>query len=134
MCTSKHNVIKAPDTDHQVENLNAARGRLKSVLHGKLYDCVDTLLEFAACHLRKDVLWGYFTALNQTQSWPLERYAARYCIQELLENLESFDYVDPHPRRTCADDCCGQNFNKVVRKAIEATGSLFDGLCLGEET
>lgn len=125
---------QAPEADHQAENLNAARGRLKSVLHGKLYDCVDTLLEFAACHLRKDVLWGYFTALNQTQSWPLERYAARYSTQELLENLESFDYVDPHPRRTCADDCCGQNFNKVVRKAIEATGSLFDGLCLGEET
>ena len=91
------------------------------------------MLEHATCDLRKDVLWGYFTALNQTQSWPLERYATQYSIQELLENLESFDYTDPHPRGTCIDYCCGQNFNKVVRKAIDVTGSLFEVLCLREK-
>lgn len=77
VCIIKHNVIKAPDTDYQAENLNAARGRLKSILHRKLYDCVDTLLQYATCHLRKDVLWGYFTALNKTESWPLERFASQ---------------------------------------------------------
>jgi hypothetical protein len=118
-------------TDRVIENLNAARGRLKSILHRQLYDCVDVLLESAHCELRKDVLWGYFTALNKTQSWPLERFASRFSIQELLENLEAFDYVDPHPHRTCKDFCCGQDFNIVVRKAIDVTGSHFDGLCLG---
>ena len=112
--------------------MNAARGRLKSVLHRRLYDCVDVLLESATCDLRKDVLWGYFTALNRTQSWPLERFASRYSIQELLENLEAFEYADPHPYRTCTDYCCGQDFTMVVRKAIKITGSLFDGLCLGK--
>lgn len=89
--------------------MNAARGRLKSILHRQLYECVDILLENATCKLRKDVLWGYFTALNKTKSWPLERYAKRYSIQELLENLEEFEYSDPHPHRTCADYSCGQD-------------------------
>jgi hypothetical protein len=126
--------LRAPDADNQAENLNAARGRLKSILHRQLYECVDILLEYADCDFRKDVLWGYFTALNQTQSWLLERYASRYSIQELLENLETFDYTDPHPRRTCKDYSCGQDFNMVVRKAIDKTGSHFDGLCLGEQS
>jgi hypothetical protein len=101
-------------------------------LHRQLYTCVDGLLEYATCKLRKDVLWGYFTALNKTKSWPLERYAKRFSIQKLLENLEAFEYADPHPHQTCADDSCGQDFTMVVGEAIDVTGSHFDGLCLGE--
>lgn len=112
--------------------MNAARGRLKSILHRQLYECVDILLENATCKLRKDVLWGYFTALNKTKSWPLERYAKRYSIHELLGNLEEFEYADPHPHRTCADLSCGRDFTMVVDRAMDITGSHFDGLCLGE--
>jgi hypothetical protein len=112
--------------------MNAARGRLKSVLHRQLYECVNGLLGFATCELRKDVLWGYFSALNQTESWPLERWAKVHSIQKLLENLEHFEYDDPHPNSTCSDLSCGQDFTIVVRKAIDHTSSLFDGLCLGE--
>ena len=103
--------------------MNAARGRLKSILHRQLYECVDILLENATCKLRKDVLWGYFTALNKTKSWPLERYAKRYSIQELLKNLEEFDYFDLHPHHTCVDYSCGQDFTMVVGRAMEITGS-----------
>lgn len=102
--------------------MNAARGRLKSILHRQLYECVDILLENATCKLRKDVLWGYFTALNKTKSWPLERYAKRYSIHELLENLEEFEYADPHPHHTCTDDSCGQDFTMVVGRAMDITG------------
>jgi hypothetical protein len=119
-------------TDCPAEQMNAARGRLKSILHRQLYQCVDILLEHAKCQLRKDVLWGYFTALNKTKSWPLERYAKRYSMQKLLENLEEFEYTDPHPHLTCSDDSCGQDFTMVVGRAIDATDSHFDGLCLGE--
>jgi hypothetical protein len=62
----------------------------------------------------------------------LERWAKKYSIQELLENLEYFEYDDPHPSGTCSDDSCGQDFTVVVRNAIDQTSSLFDGLCLGE--
>ena len=112
--------------------MNAARGRLKSILHRQLYDCVDELLGYAQCKFRKDVLWGYFTALNRTRSWPLERFAKRYSIQQLLDNLEAFNYDDPHPKQPCWDYSCGQDFTWVVTKAIEVTGSHFEGLCLGE--
>lgn len=122
------------ETDCQAEQMNAARGRLKSILHRKLYDCVDELLSFATCQLRKDVLWGYFFALNRTRSWPLERWAKVYSIHELLENLEAFEYEDPHPYHRCRDRYCGQDFTLVVRRAINHTGSHFDGLCLGEKS
>lgn len=125
------NLYAAADIDMRTEQLNAARGRLKSILHRALYDCVDVLLKHAVCNLRKDVLWGYFTALNRTMSWPLERFAKRYSMQQLLENLEAFDYADPHPYRGCTDDSCGQDFTMVVGSAIDVTGTFFDGLCLG---
>ena len=112
--------------------MNAARGRLKSILHRELYKCVDILLENATCKLRRDVLWGYFTALNKTKSWSLERYAERHSIQELLKNLAEFEYSDPQPQHTCAGYSCGQDFTMVVGRAMEITGSHFDGLCLGE--
>jgi hypothetical protein len=102
-------------------------------LHRELYDCVDRLLGRATCSLRKDVLWAYFFALNQTRSWPLERWAKKYSIQQLLENLEEFEYDDPHPNGICSDCACGQDFTLVVRKAIDHTGSHFDGLCLGKK-
>ena len=70
--------------------MNAARGRLKSILHRQLYECVDILVECATYKLKKDVLWGYFTTLNKTKSWPLELQAKRFSINELLENLQEF--------------------------------------------
>jgi hypothetical protein len=126
------NLQSISSTNRQAEQLNAARGRLRSVLHRELYDCVDRLLGRATCSLKKDVLWAYFFALNQTRSWPLERWAKKYSIQQLLENLEEFEYVDPHPNGICSDRACGQDFTLVVRKAIDHTGSHFDGLCLGK--
>lgn len=114
------------------EQLNAARGRLKSVLHRALYDTVDILLEYTECELKKDVLWEYFTSLNKTKSCPLERYAKRCSINCLLENLEAFEYADPHPTGTCNDASCGQNFKWVAEQAISRTETHFDGLCLGK--
>lgn len=105
---------------------------MKSVLHRALYDTVDILLEYAECELKKDVLWEYFTSLNKTKLWPLERYAKRFSINRLLENLEAFEYADPHPTGTCNDDSCGQDFKWVVEQAISRTETHFDGLCLGK--
>lgn len=36
--------------------MNAARGRLKTILHRGLYEEVDKLLELVRCPFRKDVL------------------------------------------------------------------------------
>jgi hypothetical protein len=111
--------------------VNAARGRLKTILHRGLYNEVDRLLEKVRCPFRKDILWEYFTALNKTRSWPLERYMAKESICGLLSNLESFEYHDPHLGRVCNWPSCGQDFKQVVNRAIDDTARLFNGLCLG---
>lgn len=111
--------------------MNAARGRLKTILHRELYESVDILLEKVRCPLKKDILWEYFSALNKTKSWPLERYMARESISGLLHNLEYFEYNDPHSER-CNYPHCGCNFKRIVDNAIDETAQLFDGLCLGE--
>lgn len=111
--------------------MNAARGRLKTILHRELYESVDTLLEEVRCPLRETVLWRYFAALNKTRSWPLERYMSKESINGLLHNLEYFEYNDPHSER-CSWPKCGCNFKRVVENAIDETAQLFNGLCLGE--
>ena len=90
------------------------------------------MLTKVRCPLKKDILWEYFTALNETGSWPLERYMTKESICGLLSNLEFFEYHDPHSGRHCNWPKCGQDFKRVVNRAIDETARLFNGLCLGE--
>jgi hypothetical protein len=115
------------------EQLNAARGRLRTILYRELYVPAGDMLadETNHCQYKEDVLWAYLKALEQTHVWPSERVSHRKSINAILDKLDGFKCSDPHPDGTKSCFRCKGNFKLVVKKAIECTSSYFDGLCLG---
>lgn len=55
------------------------------------------MLKRATCPLKKDVLWAYFSALSETEAWPIESAAKGASVHTLLGRLRAkFKYLDPH--------------------------------------
>lgn len=117
------------------EQLNAARGRLRTVLYRDLYAPVGAMLadEKNHCQYKEKVMWVYLKALQQTEVWPSERVSHGHSIEEIIKKLEdNFICSDSHPGGTKSCFRCKGNFAIGVKKAIESTRGYFDGLCLGE--
>ncbi|KAL8978900.1 MAG: hypothetical protein Q9205_005635 [Flavoplaca limonia] len=108
-----------------IQQLNAAKGRLRTVLHKDLYGPNDRLLR-ATCTCKAESLWGYEKALTDCKAWPLERLVQVTSMAVILERLTRFKYA--LPSTACSD--CRQNYHSVVKGAISHTSGYFDGLCL----
>ena len=115
-----------------LEQLNAARGRLKTILHRGLYRPIDELLRLATCGSKADVLYGYEEALTETGAWPLETAYLRQSINDILSKLD--DFTDPTVSISLECTCshCRFGFCDVVSKAVFDTRAYFDGLRLGK--
>ncbi|KAK5137621.1 hypothetical protein LTR08_007916 [Meristemomyces frigidus] len=113
-----------------LQQLNAAKGRLKTILHRSLYAPINGLLKEARCRCRADVLYAYEQALANTGAWPLEAAFLGHSVDRVLKMLDGF----PGPRaltsQTCGASACSFNFAPVVGKAREECRQYFDGLCL----
>jgi len=118
----------------RAEQLNAARGRLRTVVFETLYAPVKKMLadDSNRCQYKEKVLWAYLKALEQTTVWPSERVSHGCSIDSILSNLRRFEYTDPHPDGTQTCFTCKGGFERAVQVAIDRTRSYFDGLCLGK--
>lgn len=119
------------------EQLNAARGRLRTVIYRELYAPVRKMLaagEMNQCQYKEKVLWAYLKALEETSVWPSERVTHNQSIDSILSRLRRFDFTDPHPdgADTCTTCMPLGSFERAVKAAIDRTRSYFDGLCLGK--
>lgn len=112
------------------DQLNAAKGRLKTVLHRALYNPIDKLLKLANCPCKAETLFAYELALSNTGAWPLESAFLNNSVHEIVNKLDMFE-IKNLPQR-CHD--CGYNYAEAVRKAVDDARRYFDGLCLGEFT
>ena len=115
---------------HATEQLNAAKGRLKTILHRGLYDPIDNLLKRAKCGCKEKTLYAYELALSNTGVWPLETAFLRKSMNEILSKLGGFPRPNTRVPYMCHD--CSIDFGNTVRKAVEDTRGYFDGLCLGK--
>jgi hypothetical protein len=118
------------------EQLNAARGRLRTISYRDLYAPVKEMLEDEKNHcLYKEImLWAYLKALEQTGAWPSERVLHGNSIEVIMKQInDKFKCTDPHPNGTESCFRCEGHFNIDVKKAIECTRGYFDGLCLSEK-
>jgi hypothetical protein len=112
------------------EQLNAAKGRLKTILHRALYHPIEKLLRFADCACKAETLYAYELALHNTGAWPLESAYLSQCVNEILTKLAMFK--PPYLPQMCTK--CGFDFRGAVIKAVEDARKYFDGLCLGVST
>ena len=121
-------------TDIPTEQLNAARGRLKTILHRSLYSPIGKLLNEATCSSKEKVEYGYQKSLFRVGVWPLEMKYMHYSMHTILEKLEEFPGPDAPVVETCKGTrcCCAFNASDTVRSAVSACRDYFDGLCLGE--
>ena len=107
------------------EQLNAAKGRLRTILHRDLFEVTKGLF-LARCSCKEKTLFGYEKALFVIRVWPLEAEALRNSIRTILDRLENFNFVATSG--SCSN--CTQDYNGVVKQALKRTLNSFDGLCL----
>lgn len=107
------------------EQLNAAKGRLRTVLHNGLFKPNEQLL-MASCPCRKETLYDYEKRLWQVEVWPLERVAQRTAITILLDRLDRFE----EPLKQGCSPNCRRDFKRIVTSVKNSTRHYFDGLCL----
>ena len=120
-------------------SLNAARGSLKTKLHGYLYSPCRRLLGSVACKIKEKVFYQYHKGLEQTGAWPIEIHGNKNSINGLLRLVGKFKYDDPHvgseAQAVCEEprDCMnGPKFKTVISDATAELNDQFDGLCLGK--
>ena len=108
-----------------LEQLNAAKGRLRTVIHQELFRPNEDLLK-ASCNCKEMTLFGYEKALYSIGVWPLERTCQRSPMKTILERLDNFSF------ETTKGSCsfCRSDYKKSVETAQIITRSYFDGLCL----
>lgn len=116
--------MSSSDAD-RTEQLNAAKGRLRTVMHSKLYEPNESLLR-ATCTCKEKSLYGYEKALYDIEVWPLERVAQKLTMTSILDHLHGFTFK-PH-KDACKS--CRKDYNSIVRSAQTYTKTYFDGLCL----
>lgn len=112
------------------EQLNAAKSRLKTILHRDLYNPIDALLKRAPCACKPHVLFAWEQALAATGVWPLETSFAKSSVNDILRQLET-NFRAAYQPQGCGLPFCSFSFSEVVRVAVEKTRGYFDGLCLG---
>ncbi|KAI4180475.1 MAG: hypothetical protein LQ346_006986 [Caloplaca aetnensis] len=108
-----------------IQQLNAAKGRLRTVLFRGLWAPCHRLLH-SGCACRKETLYDYQEHLYTIDVWPLETVFLHKSINEILENLTRFSYEAP--ARACV--LCRQDYKKIVKGVEQNVRSYFDGLCL----
>ncbi|KAL8796888.1 MAG: hypothetical protein Q9195_000971 [Heterodermia aff. obscurata] len=107
------------------QNLNAARGRIRPILHAALWRPAKQLLD-AHCSCKEKTLFGYIKALHGTGAWPFDPVWPKECVDDILSKLNRFSY------QPAAHACtsCRQNYEAIVKKAAQEAQYYFDGLCL----
>lgn len=113
-----------------IEQLNAAKGRLKTILHRELYGPIDELLGGSNCSCRAAVLYDYEKSLARTGAWPLETAFVHKSMDDIMTRLNTFTARKVEKPEPCGPDCCSFNFEQVVSKATSEVKKYFDGSCL----
>ncbi|KXT01768.1 hypothetical protein AC579_8923 [Pseudocercospora musae] len=114
---------------HVMHQINAARARLKTILHRALYTPIDRLLKEARCNCAPTVLYNYESSLARTGVWPLESKLMSDSIISAIHDLRAYDGKQ-WQIQTCGSPACTFDFDKIVVTAREEIGNYFAGLCL----
>ena len=108
------------------EQINAAKGRLRTVIHSRLFEINEELLN-ADCACKAETLFGYEEALYVICVWPLERVAQRSKMTDILDRLHKLDYK---AHEKACQRYCQKDYNSRALQAEITTRNYFDGLCL----
>lgn len=118
------------------EQMNAARGRLRNLLHRYIFEEVKHIVENSSCRCKERVTFYYLRELRRIEIWPMEEIAAQTSVNTMLSWANKFDERKmranisnaPNSMTLCA--FCDRSWGAIVREAHGKISKYFDGLCL----
>jgi hypothetical protein len=114
-----------------VQQLNAARGRLRTILHRQLFrTAVRDTYEGFTNKCKKNCEFSFNRALYKTGAWPLEDTWLRESPVVVLRELDRFEYINNEKCNTDHCTWCTRDFSKIVLVAKTEVLRHFDGLCI----
>lgn len=109
-----------------MQQLNAAKGRLRSILFNDLFKPNEKLL-IAYCTCKEKTLYNYEKTLYQIHVWPMERTVRHSTMTQILDQLDEFVYV---PHKEACGSCRHLNIDELVENAEIRARGYFEGMCL----
>ncbi|KAK2747833.1 hypothetical protein FQN55_004709 [Onygenales sp. PD_40] len=133
-----------------IQQLNAAKGRLRNIFHRELFSELQSIVGSAECSCKEETVFDYLRELQRIKVWPMEVNFRQKSICDMLGRLQMFNAANmrcnrsvpaaaagsdaegtvntPRARRPCVE--CGRDWRAIVSKADTVTRNYFDGLCL----
>ncbi|PWY77004.1 hypothetical protein BO70DRAFT_388391 [Aspergillus heteromorphus CBS 117.55] len=118
------------------QQLNAARGRLRTILHSGLFERLGTLVACGTCGCKELTVFEYLRELRRINVWPLEDSMKKTSIDDILVRLNGFSQSRMRKRVDSAagepKHCmsCNINWDATVRSVNDRVRNYFGGLCL----
>ncbi|RAK97295.1 uncharacterized protein BO80DRAFT_364335 [Aspergillus ibericus CBS 121593] len=121
-----------------MQQLNAARGRLRNILHKGLFERIGEIVKHGNCSCKETTVFDYLRELSRIKVWPLEDSLRDMSIDEIIEHLWRFDSARMRQYRGTSSDnrsgeqwcSCRFSWHLVVQSAASRVSEYFDGLCL----
>ncbi|RDW92731.1 uncharacterized protein DSM5745_00053 [Aspergillus mulundensis] len=114
-----------------IEQLNAARGRLRNILHKDLFNSVASILGGRECDCREGTVFDYLKELWRVKVWPLDNAFKDASAMDVLQKIGRFDASHIRSPVQQGNNCyCNADWSDIVMKAALRTLDYFDGLCL----
>lgn len=127
--------------------MNAARGRLRNILHNGLFEHAANMLRHATCPCKEKTFFEYFKELESIKVWPLENTMKHRSIHDIIGNLRGFNAskVTAHLKKagskgTDSGDiletwdnicmCRMVDWKGIVSSTADTVKGYFHGLCL----
>ncbi|BCR98421.1 uncharacterized protein AKAW2_40104S [Aspergillus luchuensis] len=119
-----------------IQQINAARGRLRTILHKGLFETLGNLANDGKCSCKELTTFEYLREMARIHVWPLEDCMKAESINQMLERLRLFDatkmrkLTDPLSGKVRPCYYCNTSWDAIVLRAAKTVAEYFDGLCL----
>ncbi|CAG8090788.1 unnamed protein product, partial [Penicillium nalgiovense] len=115
-----------------MQQLNAARGRLRTILQRSLFEDVNVTIDHVRCACAAGHIFSYMRELHRIGVRPLDSDIHKNCVREILDRLAAFDEDKMANRQPSMQKCslCSRSWKPIVQYARRQVESYFDGLCL----
>ncbi|KAJ5534618.1 hypothetical protein N7527_000872 [Penicillium freii] len=116
-----------------MQQLNAARGRLRTILQRSLFEDVNVAIDSARCDCAARNLFSYMRELHRIGVRPLDSDIHKNCVRDIIDRLKNFDddqITKSYPASARRCNACSRSWKRVVEYTRKQVESYFHGLCL----
>ncbi|KAF4228820.1 hypothetical protein CNMCM8980_005580 [Aspergillus fumigatiaffinis] len=125
-----------------IQQLNAAKGRLRTILHQALFKRVNEIIDRATCDCKEQTIFDFLKELRRIDVSPLDLSSNKASVAQMLARLRQYDETKTRSHALSSTDTSVNQSRQswcsvfwldgktIVRQAIARVSGYFDGLCL----